>query len=421
MPILPGVALPEPSDSNLNQQLAASDAEALAALDAPEVVAPVEEPVTVEVPVDTTVPAPPESEVKPDAPTAADDDDKALDEELDKLQPRKGAHPNTFKMAEVLRGVIKRERAERKLEAAARKDAESKLASVETEYKGKAITPEIESELKDLRELRREVQLESDPEFQQKFLNKKTEIDREALSVLRNEKLTPELEKFITDNGGVVAMYHSTKQMPPPYQSDTHSSFISSTLMDKLSPVGGRIFLDSLVAGAKLREAMSREIEDIKKNGSERQKQKQQEIQDAFNKSAQETRKSFGKMAEKWDVPVTASKEEKAKIDKHNARVEKAEALFQDYVSSGSKNPAKVAEALAKAAQSQYLMEEAEEKDLELAARDAKIKELEDRLTKIKASGSTGKSSSAPAPSSKPEPGKIMSDAEAFAEFEKGK
>lgn len=412
--------IPENRDSKLNEKLAQSDEAALATM----------EPIAEVKPEEDKLPRRAEEIIKekeevPEVKEPAKEEQKAgeTDEEFDArveaIQPKKGAHPDTAKGYAALRAVIKEERARAQKEEKSRKELEGKLASLETEYKEKMITPEMETEIAELKEMRRQYQIEKDPEFQAKYSSKLAEIDQRAISILSASGMQPDLQKFITDNGGVIAMYNSTKSMPEgnPYSGQTHQQFIENVILPKLPAIQQTRLQQAIGAGMDLRDEMGREIEFVKTHGSELQQKRQKELEALFKQSAEATRKSFGKMAEKWDILESDSPEEKAKKEKHNKRVEKAEAAFTEYMKDGSKNPAKVAEALVRASQSQYLMEEAAEKDETIAARDKKIAELEERLEKVKGSASTGKPNNAPAPDSKPIPGKLLSDDEALSKF----
>lgn len=409
MTITPPIISPAPSDADLNARLAREDDAALAELDAP-----VEEiPARAKVPdeeEDVTpppdVPAPPEAKVE-------EKKEENLDSDLDEIQPKKHAHPNTHKGYEALKGIIKETRTELRAEKAARQEFEQKFTALETEYKGKVITPELEKELTELRAIRREDRPEDDPQFQKEFVAPIAEISTRALRILEVENLSPEMKDFIVKSGGVIAMCNSSRQMPAPYSGQTFREFICNTLAGKLSPVGQTRFNQAIATGMDRLDDMNHEIELAKKGGSERQQKRQQDIQEQFNKAVLDTRASLGKMGEKMDYPPNASKDDKALIDKHNARVKKGEDLVTEYIKEG-KNPTKVAEALVRAAQSQILVEELQDKDADLAKKDQKIKELEEKLEKIKGSGSTGRVSSAPPPSSKPQTGKILTDAEAL-------
>lgn len=432
LPTPPIINPGEPADADLSARLAAEDAAALAELDEPPVdipdrakidldkeeaaaVSPETVPAVPEVPVTEAPPTTPES--KPESKPDAD-----LDAALDEIQPKKNAHPNTHKGYEALKEVAKKEREKFRAAEKARKELEDKYSSLETEYKGKVITPELEIEIKELRELRRDFHIENDPEFREKYNTKLAELDNRSINILKSSGLTAGWEKFISDNGGVVVMYTSTKPMPEGvYSEQTQQQFIKDTLMPKLDPVQKDRLMRSISSGLDLRDDMSREIEQAKTQGSEHQKKRQLEIETKFNESITQARTSFGPRAQKMDYPIDATKEDRARIDKHNGRVKKAEEAIAEYIREG-KNPSKLGRALAEAAHSQILLEELADKDVELEAQKKISSDLREKLDKIKGSGSTGRPSAAPAPGpAKPEPGKPMSDEQAFAEWEKGK
>lgn len=396
-------------DKEIVKELVQSDVQALAALDAPEQqeTPPAEEKKDADK-VDTT-PEPEEKKVEPEL--------KAPEEDI---KPRPHARQETHRDFDALKDIIKDERKQREEAQRKSKESEEKLASLEKEYKSKVITPEMEKDYEDLREMRRTFQIENDPEFRAKYESKSKEIDQRALGVLRGENISPAVEKFITDSGGVLAMYNSSAQMPRPYQDQTFREFIENTLMGKLYGISRSRFEQAIASGMDLKDEMSREIAEAKTKGSERQKQKQQELEEQFKTSAETTRKSFGKMAEKMDYPANATKEERVKVDQHNERVAKAEKAFSEYMKSGN-DPSKLAEVMAKAAHSQILMEEMQSRDADLEERDKRIKELEKKIEDIKKSGATGTRSSSAPTANQPPAGKFMNDAQALEQAFPGK
>lgn len=388
-------------DKEIVKELAQSDAAALAALDVPE---------QEEVP----SPAPEKKEdalaTKEESETPAVETSKAPEEDI---KPRPHARQETHRDFDALKDIIKDERAQREEAQKKSKELEEKLGSLEKEYKGKVITPEMEKDYESLRELRRTIQIENDPEFRAKYDTKLGEINLRALGILRGEKMSAQVEKFIADNGGIIAMYGSTQQMPRPYQDQTYREFIEETLGGKLTGISKARFEQALASALDLKDEMSREIELAKTKGSERQKEKQKELEEQFRTAADATRKSFGKMAEKLEYPKDASKEDRVKIDQHNKRVEAAERAFSEYMKSGN-DPAKLAEVMAKAAHSQMVLEEMQSKDADLEERNKRIKELEKKVEDMKKSGATGKFTAAPPPDNKQDTGKLLSDAQAL-------
>lgn len=392
-------------ENEVKQELVQSDAEALAGLTAelksePEIKEPVKEK-TEEAPALA-------EEKKEEAPKKPEDE----------IAPRPHARQETHRDFDALKTIIKTEREEREKAQKEAQEAKASLTKLETEYKGKVITKEWEEEFNQLRELRREVQLENDPEFRKEWDGKLEDVDTRAIGLLRTCNLTSDIEKNIIESGGIVAMSISPKLMTlPQFSTMTQSDFVEEKILPNLGSNIQRRRLEGIIGeGISLREQMSREIEQVKTQGSEKQKLRQKDIQDKFNSSVLATREQLGEMAKKIDYPKDATTEQKKKVDKHNALVDKAEKFFNEYMSEGSTNPAKLADAFTRAAASFALTDKLLDEQANVAEKDQRIKELEEKLEKIKASGATGKESTAPPPSSKPDPNRLMTDAEALAE-----
>lgn len=383
-------------------------------LDAPEMV-PVAQPEPPAEPV--TEPESeklPEAEITPEPKPRKDESDEEFEKRMADVQLKPSSHPKTKEAFERTKSEIKEYRELAKEAQRQAKESEEKLSKLETEYKGKVITPEIEQELTELRERRREFHIEQDPEFRAKYSTKLQQIDERALGILVATQLPPAWAKFITDNGGVVAMSSSAKQMPAgKFENQTYQQFIEDTLMPRMPEIQQTRLKNSIAAGMDLRDEMSREIEHAKSHGSELQQKRQKDIQDKFEAAVRTTRSKLGKMAEKWEYPADATKEQRESVDKHNARQEKAAKAFEDFLKNG-KNPEKVAEFMVLAAQSEYLMEANQDFEAEREALNKKVLDLEGRLKKVKGSASHGRENNAPPPSTAPKDIKKMSDEDAF-------
>lgn len=404
-----------PGKGEIIQDLEASDAQALAELQvtvekeeaAAKEGAPPEEGKVESPQVEKETPAPPESKVA---------EEKYPEDEI---KPRPHARQETHRDFDALKEIAKKERTEKEGLAKSLREASEKLASLETDFKTKAITPEIEAQLKEYKDLRST--LFAEQEVGSQYAERLQSVDSRAMGILAASAgpngIKPDLQEFIVGRGGIIAMSCSVRQMPAgKYADKTEQEFVEDVLLP-LVPTMQRDRLQRVIgAGMDLRDEMQEKIRAAKESAPQLQAQKQKELRDAFDLAAKETKTKLGKKAEKWEILATDTKEEKAQKEKHNSRVEKCEKLFNDYLSGGTQNPAKLAEALVQASHSQYLLEEVEDGRAELEASRKTISELEERLEKIKGSGATGKSSTAEHPSSKPDPGRILTDAEAIAQ-----
>src|SRR5476651_1267506 len=146
---MPDLLAPDP----VAIKLAASDAAALSEFDAPEPELTLPPEKKEEIPLDEKKPEEKVEEKKEEEIAPTEDD---IQKRLDEIQPKKNAHPNTTKGYTALKNIIVEVKEKLTKSEEARKSVDSKLAALETEYKGKVITPELESELVELRQLRRE-------------------------------------------------------------------------------------------------------------------------------------------------------------------------------------------------------------------------------------------------------------------------
>lgn len=128
---------------------------------------------------------------KKETPTADDDKD------LDQFQPKPGTGPKVRTDIENLKGLVKEERVRRREIATERDTFKAELEAL----KGRTLTPEVETELKDLRSLRAAWMGENDPEIAKEFDAKVEKADASLYRFLEGKGLKKDIIDDIKAKG----------------------------------------------------------------------------------------------------------------------------------------------------------------------------------------------------------------------------
>lgn len=227
--------------------------------------------------------------------------------------------------AELKRRAKEREEAA-KNEALAHKQAleEAKKQLEEAQGKLSKLSPEIESELKELREFRATFDLERDPEFRQKFDSRKEANDRAVFEVLKKNGLKDELieaVKKLDDEEQVNQIARWAEKLSP-----RDKLFITGKLADNETVAADR--------QKALAEAKSRADQLLSEQRSASEKS-----QETFVAEVVSTLKPVLKelpFLHPKDVPSNATPKEKAEVEKHNAEAAKAQAMLLAFIEDDS-------------------------------------------------------------------------------------
>src|SRR5439155_833409 len=185
------------------------------------------------------------------------------------IQPTKGDHPNVLKGIETLRQIASEEH-EARVKA---EQASAEVLRVKTELEEKLKKPiipdEVTKELEDLRELRRNVDIRLDPEFQAKYIQGLQNTEATITKMLKDVGVKDETMLWIKEHGGVLKMSGS---MAPADEKTTEADWVENTLLPSLPTVLKNRIINKLTDGQELQENMVREINENMKGSSERQR-----------------------------------------------------------------------------------------------------------------------------------------------------
>lgn len=201
----------------------------------------------------------------------------------------------------------------------------------------------------------------------------------------------------------------------------TEMEWIEEVVLPKTPAVHRERVMRRIADALELADEMGAEIEKAKAEAPQRQKAQMEQVQKMFEEGKEEALAALGDMAKLKDIPKDATPEDKEKLEKHNQRVQKAEARFAEMLTK-SQNPKEAAKVLVMASRSEYLDDFSKDQGAELEKTRKALAELQERYDRVKSSGNHSHSTAAAPPTSKPaaKPLTQVSDDEALeAEFAK--
>lgn len=237
---------------------------------------------------------------------------------------RADASDRTKTTFEDLKRTAREREAKAKQEAeAARKEAAELKAKLEETSK-KTVAPEVEQELKELREFRATFAAERDPEFNKKFEERRERNNSTIYETLKRNGLKDDTLKQL-------------REMPYDQQIDQISRWAEKLQgRDKLA-ITGRLADNELLEAdrkAALDEVKAKAAEILAKK-SEAPKQEQE----TFVKEAVETLKPVLPQLtflHPKEIPATATPKEKADLEKHNAGAVEAQRMLLGFLQDNS-------------------------------------------------------------------------------------
>lgn len=334
----------------------------------------------------------PKTVKKVEAPKA--DDKKPIpetDEDLDQLQPPPGATEKHAKSFGEMRTIIKETRAAAR---AAEKDLATIRAELETTKASSTELPkDVQERLSKYEAFFLMHNAEHDEAFQAEWGSKVTNAEDDLFAVLKQngmeDAVIAEIKKAGIENWT---------------RWDEVGDGLPLLERRKLERAFDARENAMTAKQAKLAE-LSKSREDYEKGLGGK---KQAEIQ-AWSKKVEA--KSIELCAgEEWslekDVPADASEDVKRAIAAHNEKAQEYSKEYVNYVKGSYKqDPEVTAEVALKAVKAGVLAKELEAKETELTRSQARVRELETQLGKIRSSGRTAHTDS-PAPSSEAKPAK---------------
>lgn len=339
-----------------------------------------------------------EAKVVEDAKITNSEDDKEFEKQLEEVKPKS---PQQEKGYGTLRAAAKEERlARRKIEAELKKWQEEH-ANV------KALTPEIESELEELRKLRKFEDPANDPEIKEKFTNKLESAKQQSSIILSRNGLKAEFIDLINQAGGLIAVSKSDEVVPALLGGErTWSDWVENVLLPKTPFLDRERLKGLMLESATLADAMEQEIASARTDSEGRMKAKFEKMGQQFQEGVEESVKALGPIASKWDYPKDATPEQKEKVDTHNRLFEQSAAKFTQ-LRDGIGNPKTAGQITVLAAHSLYLADVNQKLMDQLEAKDKTISEQEERLNKIKGSSQAAHRTNAQIPAGSVTPPKL--------------
>lgn len=264
-----------------------------------------------------------DDEVKPKADDGVEsktDDSAVKSEEFEKIELPPHTKPKTGEAFDLVKKLAREKVTALQTELEAVKKTQ---ADLEAKVKGGTITPEIEKELKELREFRNKLDVEADPEFKS-FDVKVTEN-------------TEFIYKKLEAAGTPAATIEKIKSFGGPANIDWEP------LLDKLPAITRRAIESKLVDSEDLLDKKSKAIETAKKNADEfvkgRASQTENQRKD-LQARAEKTLKGWVDSSLTWMKPKTAdpkaTADEKAAVAAHNKLVQNAEEYMKDAIADDS-------------------------------------------------------------------------------------
>lgn len=341
---------------------------------------------------------PPVSEPEPPAAPPPVVEEKDPLKIIDSVRLRSDASPKTSESFEIVKtqGKAGWERA---------KILEAELAAERQEkedLKKKQITPEYEQKMRDLETFQQTFGVENDPQFNSEFETAINDREGAAIGLLRQWRILPDgAAKYVLENGGANQFRYSKELMPPNFKNDdgtpmTHSGYWTKYVQPNLSPDRQEELNDIFGEIRAIRRERDARLEDIRanrenyiKDRTEQTAKLQTDWKGRANARAAALITEFGDEAKAKVIPPDATPEQRAAIEKHNARVITAANESKKIAAEIFKSPEVFVETIMHAIRGKALGDILKERDTTLAARDATIADLQKQLDAIKASATT--------------------------------
>jgi hypothetical protein len=365
-----------------------------------------EKPPVSETPPETPAPELPIRSESDASPVQAPEQDDEFLKDLDGRKLRSDANPKTSEQFEHVK--------QRAREAhQARMELQNKLNEIEAaKAQVEPITPELKEKLAKLEDFYNNYGITEDPSFNEEYAAKMQEGEESAISTINSRRpvLPESSSKYIMSNGGPSVFRYSQNLMPAQFKNQdgspmTHKGYWDRYVAPNLDP-DQREELDDIFRGIRdvKREKASKE-QDVKQNREtyiqqtrSKAEQQQKDFMDRASAHSQKYIEQLGDIAKIKEIPVDSTPEQRASLERHNARVLKAKDVATNISQNLMQSPEAFVEAVVDAARSKVMddiVKEAEE------GRDkavAEVAELRKELEAIKKSSSLARKTVQPQP-----------------------
>jgi len=358
-------------------------------------------------------PSEPEPESTPEAGgEEAKPADKAVDEaakkaaelealDLDKVKAPEDVSPRNLVNFNKLRDVAKHYKAQVQATETRLRELEAKAQELETRP---AQPPaEIIKELAEHRQFRKLFDAENDPEFKRQFNEKLQALDTDVLSILRKNGLPEDAEKQLKALG----------------IDKVSAGWWESEILPKLPFVDRERIQKRLAERADVLDQRSKELEKFSSQRDQWLEHEKSQVAERFQQEQTQIDQHLELLTQNvpWaryqEVPATASRDERAKIEAHNQSVADLEQNFRNFLFP--KNPTERAEVAAAAVASTKLAGAVDDLASRLRESNSRAEKLEKELEAIRSAGRSpsARPANRRAASEAPDPSKL-SDEEAI-------
>jgi hypothetical protein len=285
---------------------------------------------------------------------------------------------------------ISREEHKRALELEAKtKEYETKLADYENKLKTPTVPEEVQKELEDLRNMRKELDLRLDPEFSKTYVKPVQDAEANIMRIFTEAGLKEETAQQILEKGGIVALSKSNEVLDPK-TGITGAQWVNDVLLEKTPSFHRNRIIGELTNALNIQDRAQRELQDFQGNAKARYEARMQKLTEDFNAGRDSALAELGDLAKPKTVPPTATAEERAEIEAHNDLLRKAETRFNEYMKA-SQDPKVAGAIMVRATQADVLLTENK-------ALQARVAALQDTVNRIKAAGATSQAGDHTAP-----------------------
>lgn len=327
--------------------------------------------------------------------------DKELEDRLAKIVPKPGQEEGYRTLKELIR--------EHRGKAI---DFEKKLTDAEKDREKlrKSVPSDEDRERHEqLAEYIRNVAIENDPDFQRKYNGEIKRVDGELTEFLKGAGMKSEILDTITARGGILKFAKSTEPADPEKPDRlknedgtpmTEEDFFTTYVFDRLSSLNKQRVTDMLNKADSVQLERTRLIQENKAKAPEYLKTRQEKIIHEFNTNAQnriaeivaELPDDLPRQIE--EIPPTATKEERERIEKRNTAFKEADEYVTRMVMAVSAQDR--AEVATYAAFGKYFIGERKEMQDRITELESDLKEKDDELDRIAKARRTGGPRGAP-------------------------
>lgn len=329
---------------------------------------------------------PAEKPAEPAKPAEAKPDEAKLpeipkdDSDLDALKPKPGVPSHVVKSFDDMRARMKTERATARqaIETATKLQQEFEALKSST---GK-LPEDVEKELEGLRNFHQLFQAEQDPRFKAQFEAPITKAEESIYAFLKAngmpDKVIEEIKKVAAENNKDIEAWGAWDKVADSLKNPIDRQQLLSTLQARRDAIATK-------------DARLREIAGSREKFTEAVGNMDKEEQDKFSKQLEQASIPLA-AANDWileeDIPADATAEQRAAIEARNAKAKEYAGQFGDYSREAYfRNPDKIAEMAVKAVKADHLEAQVESIRVERDKATARVKELEDRIAKVRSAG----------------------------------